>query len=801
MSGYTPAHLGGGMKRILAAMFGIGVVATLAQVTLLREMLVAFNGNELSFGVMMAAWLVCLAGGAFSARLLRRDCRFRAWTRHLLVVLPMAIAGLLPLQVWWIRGARLLWPNTVGMDVPFVPMLGGVVATCLPCCGCIGLFFPLACEWAVADRRRVDRDVGRTVSRVYTAEALGSTVAGIAVTFVLLPCLSTVQVVGVASLVGLLSTGCLLAGRRSRGLFLLGVVLVAVASSDWMRTWEERLVQRRWQGTGVLGGRGAGAPVVRLVDSVDTVYQNLALTESLGQYALYGSGRLQFIFPDAIADEHRIHAIMGMYPTARRVLILGGNPLGDVREVLKYPLEDVVFVDLDPGVMTLIRAVAPVRARRIMDDPRVTRVIDDGVRYVNRADGRFDVILVNAPQPSTTAANRFYTIEFYEMLRRILSRGGIVVTGLTTSVRLQEETRALGGAVYQALKRVFPVVKVTAGAESRFFAGAKTVLPDGSARITFNRATLYHRSRAAGLDTGYFRPEWFLGADELDAVKTQHVAQRFREAEVKENRITRPAACFANLKLWNRFSGSHLQSLLGAVERLRPLHIMVVLLGVGILLLMGGCIVRWCGNESACTFWVRGAMGLVLVAIGFFSMSMEVLLVMALQGLYGYLYTRMGLIVAAFMLGLVAGAPTGGAVCRRGPAWCWRGCFASVGGLLCIALVAPLMVRTAHAAMAQPLLGRVLECGFYMLVGGVGFLTGTAFAPANLIFVSASGSLGAASAITDASDHFGAAIGALLIGVVLLPVLGVTIASSLLAALMGVMLLVLTGGWFAGRLI
>jgi len=769
---------------MLPAMFGIGVLSVLAQVLLLREMLVVFHGNELSFGAIMGCWLLCVGAGAFGARLLRRDSRFRTWTRHLLYLLPILVACALPVQVWFLRGVRLVLGVGAGEYVPFARMLGAVFLACLPCCAGIGMFFPLACEWGVKDRRRVDADVAGTVSRVYTAEAVGSMLGGVALTFLLLTRLSPLQIVVMAGVAGLLTASCVAPGRVLRSVInaICMLFVIGAVATNAVVTWEPRFVERRWEG--ILDGGDARSPLVRLVDSLDTVYQNLTLTETFGQYALFGDGELLFVFPDEIEDEHTIHPMMGMYPGARRVLVLGGNPVGDIPQLLKYPVEEVVFVELDPGIVELVRRVIPAAVDRVLLDPRVTHVIADGVRYVQRVTGSFDVILVNAPDPTSSGANRFYTVEFYESLRRILSRGGIVMTSVTTSIRLQAEAQAAGGAVYQALSRVFPVVKATAETRSRLFAGSDAVLPDGTPRITFDRQTLYERSRAAGIETRFFQPDWFLGADEIDPVKTRFFEQRYRAVQVAENRIAKPSACFANLRLWSRFSGSRLDRVLGAAERLRPGRVAGGLLIAGcVALLVGWSLRRW-GSERACGVWVRGLSGVVLASIGFFSMSMEVLLVMVFQGLYGYIYTRMGVIVAAFMLGLVVGAPTGRKLCRRGAAWGWGALFSVLAALLLGALAVPRIMLLAYRCMGDPLLGAGLEVSFYLMVAWLGFLTGAAFPPANLIFTEAGGSLGTSSAVTDASDHLGAALGALLIGVVLLPVLGVDGACALLAILM-----------------
>ena len=781
------------MKRVLLAMLGVGAVAVLVQVTMLRELLVVFYGNELSFGVIMGCWLLGVGLGALGARGLRRDGRFAGWTRHLLTVVPLALACLLPLQVWGVRSVRLWLAVGAGEYVPFGSMLVTVLCVCLPSCVGIGLYFPLACEWGVKDRRRVDRDVAGTVSRIYTVEALGSMLGGVVLTFVLLPRLGPLQVMVVTGVVGVLAAACVVPWRMVR----MGLLLVALlgaglgAMPSRLAGLERAFVARRWAAFGVMGATEEdGRSRVRLAGSRDTIYQNLALIETEGQYALYGNGTLRFVFPDALGDEHRVHPLMGMYPDAKRVLLLGGNVVGDLPELLKYAVQELVFVELDPGVVALIRQVVPEAVAQALTDERVTHVVGDGVRYVQQATGTFDVILVNAPEPSTAAANRYYTIEFFEGLKRLLAPGGIVITGVTASERLQAEASAVGGTVYQALNRVFPVVKATAQTRTVLFAGARRILPDGTPRITFDRQTLYARSRDAGIETTYFRPEWFLGADEIDAAKSDLAERRLRDVAVAENRVTQPAACLATLKLWSRFSGSGLERLLAAVEGVDVGWIKRGVWGTGFVVLLLGGVLRSCGGVRARDVWVRVLMGVVLASIGFFSMAMNLLLVMVFQGLYGYVYARMGLIVAVFMLGLVVGAPSGLMVCRWRVGWSWAGLLLIVIVLLLAAAAVPRVMLLAYRFMGHATVGRLLEGGFYLMVAGLGLLTGAAFPLANRLYADAGGSLGVASAVTDASDHLGAALGALLVGVVLLPVLGVDGVCSLLVAVMAAALLV-----------
>ncbi|MEE9200547.1 MAG: hypothetical protein V3V45_03785, partial [Candidatus Brocadiales bacterium] len=49
---------------LIAALILIGAIATIAQVLLVRELLVVFYGNELCLGVIFGAWLLGVAVGA-----------------------------------------------------------------------------------------------------------------------------------------------------------------------------------------------------------------------------------------------------------------------------------------------------------------------------------------------------------------------------------------------------------------------------------------------------------------------------------------------------------------------------------------------------------------------------------------------------------------------------------------------------------------------------------------------------------------------------------------------------------------
>jgi spermidine synthase len=768
--------------RILAAMFCMGVFGTIAQVTFMREMLVTFFGNELCIGIILGGWLVGIGMGAAVAGFLLRRLPLSPPAGCPLWLLPvflLAAAGF-PVQVYIARIVRLILGVPAGEYAPLIAVAVSSLLILLPTCAVIGLTFPAACASLARIRAASDSRAGghgaSAVSMVYSIESAGSMAAGLLLTFVLLPRLTPSGVVLVGSGAVALGAACLRRGAFGPVLAALaaGMFVSAVLRPDWLQRVEDRTLQARWSAFGALtrerGTLGADArPPVRLVYSADTVYQNLAVTESEGQYALYGNGLVMFAFPDPITEELGIHFAMAQNPGAQRVLLIGGNPAGDIPELLKYPVRRLVYVEIDPGIGTAVRAAMGIGEGKAMDDPRVVRVAEDAPRFVRRCAESFDAVLIRAPEPSTAAANRFFTIEFYRHVRRLLAPRGFMVTAVSSSERLRSEAADLGASVYQTLRAVFPVVNVTAETRNRFFAGG------ADAGLTFDRQTLYERSRRSAISCRYFRPEYFLGADEIDGEKTRYVEERFSAEPVPLNTTLRPVTYFYNLVLWSRYSGSGVER---PLHRLRTLTATGIARGVtfaGCLVLFAGWTARWgrrLGRRAADgtgAGWVKGMLALVVASTGLCGMALEIVLMFVVQSLYGYVYTRMGLIVAMFMLGLVLGAPSGR---RLGRGMGWRPWAASAGvGLVLLAVCVGLPAWVAAASAGRTTVGG--EAWVYGLMVIVGWGVGAQFPLANRLFADARGSVAAGAAWLNAADHIGAALGGALVGVALIPVVGV----------------------------
>jgi spermidine synthase len=129
----------------------------------------------------------------------------------------------------------------------------------------------------------------------------------------------------------------------------------------------------------------------------------------------------------AAADEERWqgHLPLLLHPAPRRVAFLGLGTAITAAAALHHPVERVVALEIVPEVVAAAREdFADVNAR-VVDDPHLTVVIDDGRNYLAAAPHAFDVIIGDLLVPWRPAEAPLYSQEHFESVRRALTTDGI----------------------------------------------------------------------------------------------------------------------------------------------------------------------------------------------------------------------------------------------------------------------------------------------------------------------------------------------------------------------------------------
>ena len=114
---------------------------------------------------------------------------------------------------------------------------------------------------------------------------------------------------------------------------------------------------------------------------------------------------------------------------------------------------------------------------------------------------------------------------------------------------------------------------------------------------------------------------------------------------------------------------------------------------------------------------------------GFTGIALEILLLFAFQNMYGYLYERMGVIVAIFMVGLALGGCITNRMIQKGRTT-WIPVLIILEGVIgCYALALPCII---HALSSHSI---IAGAGLICLTGITGMLTGIEFPLVNKIFI------------------------------------------------------------------
>ena len=174
-------------------------------------------------------------------------------------------------------------------------------------------------------------------------------------------------------------------------------------------------------------------------------HQRIHITHLNGINCLHLNGGTQFCSHDERRyHELLVHPAFCLKPDARRVLILGGGDGLAVREVLKYPnAQAITLVDLDPLVVEISRTHPIIRKlnEEALDDPLVTIHHEDAYVWLKNNSEFWDIILIDLPDPERVELAKLYSLEFYRNLRNHLAPDGAIALQSTSPLHA---TRAFG---------------------------------------------------------------------------------------------------------------------------------------------------------------------------------------------------------------------------------------------------------------------------------------------------------------------------------------------------------------------
>lgn len=759
---------------LIFAFLAVGFGETIGQVLLLREFTINFQGNELSLGIIFGSWLFTTALGSYG--LGRLVDIFKPKLYHF-VFTQILYFLILPAQILLARNLNYLLGLKPGEIVGILPIFYSSLILLAPLCMLNGFQFTLGCSLLAGTEEDKAPDRAVSVGRIYVAEASGSVIGGIIFTYILVHYLRPLEIAFISGLLNLVAGFILLNPRnvisRSQGrpekqviptlkdrpaIFLLAtiVLLSTLAVFLWLNRDLQNLhhLSRSWQWRGE----------EFLLDK-DSYYGNIAITRRGGQTNLYESGLFLFSapHPDVVFLEEISHFPLLSHPLPQRVLLLGGGAGGLLEEILKHPVEELGYVEVDPLLIEMVRKeLKPA----VFSDPRLKLIFSDGRLFIKevakKEQRRYDVIIMNLPPPSTLNLNRFYTRQFFQEIQTLINRSGIFAFTLPSSeAYMSPEMIRLNRCIHETLRSTFPVVKIIPGEFSIFIASTDATMEYHSSPI-LNPEAIKERFTVRNLETR------LLTLPYLDYKLSPERAERLlapllkmKEAEI--NQDLRPAASFYQLALWNVMFYPALRRFFEWVSGLKLWWPLLPLILTGGLILL----LRFMSGLRGKVRTERPSPSAVIWAVlttGFGGMSTSMLVLLTFQTLEGHLYQKIGVLVASFMLGLVLG---GTAITRALPQLKKvANTFSLIEfSILFYSLVLPFLLFLAGKLGGEvPLI--LLNCF-------TGFLVGAEFPLASSILLKRKDKIVRVAGSLYAYDLWGAILGAVLTSVFFIPLLGV----------------------------
>jgi spermidine synthase len=292
-----------------------------------------------------------------------------------------------------------------------------------------GAVFPSLCHFAI----RSPKAVGLPVSRIYFANILGSTAGPLLTGLVLSQWLTlehntlALAIVGTAFALWASYAGALRGSVRSAfSLALAAAMAAAVFTHE--RTYRQLLERLYYKD--LYGYRRAFSRVVQNRSGIVSVIPDEPDT-------LLGGGIYDGRFStDVVQDANairRAYMVAGLHRDPQDVLEVGLGSGSWTRAILDSDLvHRLTVVEINPAYSSLLRFYPDVAD--LLDDPRVTLVVDDGRRWIRRhPDARFDIIVMNTTFHWRNMSTNLLSADFLRMCKSHLKPGGVIYYNSTGS--------------------------------------------------------------------------------------------------------------------------------------------------------------------------------------------------------------------------------------------------------------------------------------------------------------------------------------------------------------------------------
>ena len=461
---------------LASSMFCTGASGYVSEIILSTVSTYILGNSIEQFTIIIALMLLMMGAGTYAQRFVSDR---RLVEKFILIEVTLALlVGFAPIAIYAAFG---LAPGNFKIVQYFFIMSIGFL---------VGFEIPLV----LRINQAYTRSLGTNIANTYAFDYVGACVAAFVFVYWMLRVLPLTEIsfiIAGANLAVAVATFAYFWSRKQVVYARLTVLAIAVTAvligygysqnRDWNLDLEQKLYRDQ------------------IVFSQTTRYQRLVLTYNSGldEHRFYINGNLQLsTLDESIYHEQLVHPVMALVSDHRNVLILGGGDGLALSEVLKYSdVDSIALVDIDPEVIRLFstepvltelnnhafadaRVLArpstavspqdggvavyqetePIKPRGRTDVERIADVTVftlDADRFVSEVAGRWNVVIIDLPDPHSIELAKLYSKEFYAKLHGVLAEDGVVALQATSPYYAKEAflviSRTLEAAGFRAV--------------------------------------------------------------------------------------------------------------------------------------------------------------------------------------------------------------------------------------------------------------------------------------------------------------------------------------------------------------
>lgn len=619
----------------------VGFASMGAQLVILRELMPASLGDELSVGLALFAWMLCAGAGSVLGGIISRRFKTSDSAAAALLFLHGVLA---PLTVIWIRVYWNMSGRMYGELAPIETTVALSLAVMGPLCVATGALFPLLMNSG--------KKPG-AAGAIYAWESVAAGLGGIVFSLAALPHLFPLAA-SIAAGAASMTAGVLWLSPKIRTPGI-AVICAGLAAALFFSGAVERDTQKLIWGEGYYASAQSG-------------YGSVTALKEDEQFSVYASGRFSSNVPDVVFGEYMAHIPMLAHPAPKSVLLVGASETA-VQEILKHGVKNLSVAELDPAIMKMKIKLCGESCDALYGDSRVTVLTGDPRKYIERTSAAYDVIIVDAGAPETLQVNRYYTAEFIKATGNALAPGGLLAMTVPFSENYTgEDMIAMTGSIVATFPRTRESRPLPVPGPKTFFLwrpGTQAETSSETARERFlNRKIVssHFNEDSAAYYFDITRIEFAMAQFSDDVVEYSVSEDRIGAAldwlrarpGAAPDQDFKPLCVYFGIRSALAYYKSPAGELPGkmktAAEKISKIAWVFPVAALALLI---------AGFTGRAGRYAATASG--IAAAGFSGMLMEVLLLLEFQALNGVMYQYMGLIMGAFLIGTAAGAAISGA--------------------------------------------------------------------------------------------------------------------------------------------